>query len=55
VNDHDMFIALVYAAEQDRKWMRRIRRSIRFAGLKKGVIRWFIACETLGPVLPYEP
>ncbi|HEX4219572.1 MAG TPA: hypothetical protein VHZ02_14450 [Acidimicrobiales bacterium] len=50
--DHEVFSALVAMAEQDRRWMRRVRRHIRLAGWKKEIIRWSLACGALGPAGP---
>jgi hypothetical protein len=52
VNEHDAFCALVALAERDSRWMRRVRRRIRFAAWKKEMIRWSLACGALGPAGP---
>jgi hypothetical protein len=52
VNEHDAFSALVALTEQDRRWMRKVRRRIRFAAWKKEMIRWSLACGALGPAGP---
>jgi hypothetical protein len=52
VNEHDAFCALMAVAEQDRRWMRRVRRRIRVAAWKKEMIRWSLACGALGPAGP---
>lgn len=49
MDDHEAFCALVAVAEQDRQWMRRLRRHIRSAAWKKEIIRWSLACGALGP------
>jgi hypothetical protein len=52
VDEHDAFCALVALAEEDRRWIRRVRRSIRVAAWKKELIRWSLACGALGPAGP---
>jgi len=52
VNEHDAFCALVAVAEEDHRWMRRVRRRIRVAAWKKELIRWSLACGALGPAGP---
>jgi hypothetical protein len=52
VSEHDAFCALVAVAEEDRRWMRRVRRHIRAAAWKKELIRWSLACGALGPAGP---
>jgi hypothetical protein len=52
VNEDDAFCALVTEAERDRRWMRRVRRQVRVAAMKREMIRWSLACGALGPAGP---
>lgn len=52
VSEHDAYLALVVMAERDGRWMRRLRRRTRWAGWRKEILRWSLACGTLGPIAP---